>query len=334
MRATVAFAITIFLAALVVGAQGGAQQQQQPQQPPPQQQQQPPPPPQQQQQQPPPQQQQQQPPPQQQPQPPQPQPPAPPPPGTPTKPLVPVAASTMAAAPENYVGEFVSLAGTVEQSVAKLAFTVDQDAKKSTGKDVLVLMRHLSGTIEPSTYVTVIGQVVKLDSAEIAAKFKDWAVELPADATAKFSGKPIVLASSVINVAGIDVMRRLPPPMTADEEAYSKIMKQVGTANAAMRKGLEGSDMKLAAENAVILRQSFTQAEAFWKGRGRNDAVTWAQDAKKLSDTIHRAAVAGKWDEVKTSATTLGQACQSCHAAYRERFDDGSFRIKKPPTTN
>jgi cytochrome c556 len=306
MRATAALAITIFLAALTVGAQGGAQQQQQQQQS-------------QQQQQPQPQQQQ--------------PPPTPPPPGTPTKPLVPVAASTMAAAPENYLGEFVSLAGTVEQSVSKFAFTVDQDARKSTGKEVLVLMRHLSGTIDPQTYVTVIGQVVKLDSAEIAAKFKDWAVELPADATAKFGGKPVVLATSVINVSGIDVTRRLPPPMTADEEAYSKIMKQVGTANAAMRKGLEGSDVKLAAENAVILRQSFTQAETFWKGRGRNDAVTWSQDARKLSDTIHRAAVAGKWEEVKASATTLGQACQSCHAAYRERFDDGSFRIKKPPTT-
>src|SRR5687768_1954655 len=74
-------------------------------------------------------------------------PPAPPPPGTPTKPLVPLAASTFAATPEKYVGEFVSLTGTVEQSVAKLAFTVDQDAKKTTGKDILVLMRNLSGTI-------------------------------------------------------------------------------------------------------------------------------------------------------------------------------------------
>jgi hypothetical protein len=294
MRAIPAVAVTMLLASFVAGAQGGAGGQQQPPAPPP---------------------------------------PAPPP-GTPTKPLVPLAASTFAAAPEKYVGEFVSLTATVEQSVAKLAFTVDQDAKKTTGKDILVLMRNLSGTIDPNTYVTIVGQVVKLESSEIAAKFKDWAVELPADASSKFTGRPVVLASSVINVAGIDVTRRLPPPMTADEEVLSKIMKQVGSANAALRKGLEGSDVKLAAENAVILRQSFTQVESFWKARGRSDARGWAQDARKLSDTIHRAAVAGKWDEVKTSATTLGQACQTCHTTYRERFDDGSFRIKKPPTTN
>jgi cytochrome c556 len=304
MRAALALAVTIFLASLAVGAQGGgsgAQQQPTPPATPAQ---------------------------------PPAQPPAAPapPPGTPTKALVPIAASTLAANPEAYVGEFVSLTGTVEQSIGKMAFSVDQDAKKSTGKDIVVLMRHLSGTIDPQTYVTVIGQVVKYDAAEFASTFKEWADALPRDAAGSYAGKPVIIATSVINVAGIDVMRRLPPPMTAEEEAFQKIMKQVGSSNAALRKGMEASDVKLAAENAVLLRQSFTEAEAFWKRRSRNDAVTWAQDAKKLSDTIHRAAAAGKWDEVKTSATTLGQTCQSCHAAHRERFDDGSYRIKKPTT--
>ena len=309
MRAALALAVTIFLASLAVGAQGGGggtQQQPTPPATPAQPPAQPPAPP-----------------------------PAapPPPPGTPTKALVPIAASTLAAKPEAYVGEFVSLTGTVEQSIGKMAFSVDQDPKKSTGKDVVVLMRHLSGTIDPQTYVTIIGQVVKYDPAEFTTTFKEWADALPRDVAASYTGKPVVIATSVINVAGIDVMRRLPPPMTAEEEAYQKIMKQVGSSNAALRKGMEASDVKLASEHAVLLRQSFSEAEAFWKKRSRNDAVTWSQDAKKLSDTIHRAAAAGKWDEVKTAATTLGQTCQSCHAAHRERFDDGSFRIKKPTTT-
>ena len=305
MRAALALAVTIFLASLAVGAQGGGGGTQQ-QPTPPATPAQPPAPP---------------------------AAPPPPPPGTPTKALVPIAASTLAAKPEAYVGEFVSLTGTVEQSIGKMAFSVDQDPKKSTGKDVVVLMRHLSGTIDPHTYVTVIGQVVKYDPAEFSTTFKEWADALPREAAGSYTGKPVVIATSVINIAGIDVMRRLPPPMTAEEEAFQKIMKQVGSSNAALRKGMEASDVKLAAENAVLLRQSFTEAEAFWKRRSRSDAVTWAQDAKKLSDTIHRAAVAGKWDEVKASATTLGQTCQSCHAAHRERFDDGSFRIKKPTTT-
>jgi cytochrome c556 len=297
MRAVLAVAVTIVLASFAVGAQGGGGGSQQPPAAPP-----------------------------------APAPP-PPPPGTPTKPLVPVAASTLAAKPDAYLEEFVSLTGAVEQSIGKMAFSVDQDKAKSTGKEVVVLMRHLSGTIDPQSYVTVIGQVVKYDPAEFNTKFKDWAGALPPDAASNYSGRPVVIATSVINAAGIDVMRRLPPPMTADDQAYQKIMKQVGTANAALRKGMEASDVKLATENAAILRQAFSETESFWKRRDQDDAVTWAQDAKKLSESIHRSAAAGKWDEVKTSATTLGQACQSCHAAHRERFDDGSFRIKKPTTT-
>ena len=296
MRAALAVAVTVLLASLAVGAQGGgASAQQKP--------------------------------------PAAPTPPPPPPPGTPTKALVPIAASTLAARAGDYVGEFVSLTGAIERSIGKMAFSVDQDPQKSTGKEVVVLMRHLSGTIDPQTYVTIIGQVVKYDPTEFADKFKDWAEALPADAASKYTGTPVVIATSVINVAAVDVMRRPPPPMTADEEAYQKIMKQVGSANAALRKSLEASDVKLATENAAILRQAFAETESFWKRRSRNDASTWAQDAKKISETIHRAAAAGKWDEVKASATTLGQTCQSCHAAHRERFDDGSFRIKKPATT-
>jgi cytochrome c556 len=30
----------------------------------------------------------------------------------------------------------------------------------------------------------------------------------------------------------------------------------------------------------------------------------------------------------KTSVTPLGGACASCHGKYRERMDDGTFRLK------
>jgi cytochrome c556 len=258
----------------------------------------------------------------------------PPAPGVPTKAIVPVAASTLGNNPDPYYGEFVSVTGTVEQTISKLAFSVDQDAKKSTGKEVLVLTRHMNAAVEPNGYVTIVGQLVKFDPAEVGAKFKEFAADVPGDVAQKYLGRPAIIASSVITATGLDVTRRLPPPMTAEEEALSKLMKQVGSANGALRKAIEGSDAKVATENAAILRQTFTQVESFWKDRKRNDASTWAADAKKLSEGIHRAAAAGKWDEVKASATTLGQACQTCHTTYRERYDDGSFRIKRPPTAS
>jgi cytochrome c556 len=261
-------------------------------------------------------------------QPPTPQPPPPPPPGTPTKPLVPVAASTMASKPDAYVGEWVSLGGAVERTAGDRVFSVDQDRTKATGREIVVIMRNVSGKVEPNTYVTVVGEVIKLDPAELKAR--SFTGEVPPDVMSTFANRPVVLATNVITPGGIDVARRLPPPMTAEEEAYQKIMKQVGSANGALRKAIEGSDAKLARDNAAALKQAFSQAESFWNRKDRDDAKGWAQDARRIAESIDRAAAAGRWDEVKTHAGSLGKTCATCHGAYRERFDDGSYRIKLP----
>lgn len=253
-------------------------------------------------------------------------------PGAAPRALIPVAASTLADNPDPYYGEHVTLAGAVEQSLSRLAFSVDQDKAKSTGTDVLVLTQRLNDAVDLNTYVTVIGEVVRFEPDDIARKAKDYTLDLEPDVLAKYRGRPAILATAVINAAGIDLAMRLPPPMTAEEEVYAKIMKQVGPANAALRKAIEGMDANLARENAAVLKQAFTQTVEFWKAKGKGDATAWAQDARKLAEAIDRAAAGGTWDEVKASAGTLGQACQSCHTAYRERFDDGSFRIR--PGTN
>lgn len=251
-----------------------------------------------------------------------------PPPGTPTKSLVPVAASTLAAHPDRYYGEYVSLTGVVDQTLSKLTFSVDQDRAKSADKVVLVLAPRLNEPVNLNTYVTVIGEVVRFDPAEIPNKSKNHTLDLSPDVAEKYRGQPAILATSVVNAAGVDVAMRLPPPMTAEEEAYSKLMKQIGPANAGIRKAIEGTDTNLAKEHAAVLKQVFTQTEAFWKKKGKADAIGWAQEARKAIDAIDQAAVAGKWDEVKTSATAMGQTCNRCHSVYRERFDEGSFRIK------
>jgi cytochrome c556 len=248
---------------------------------------------------------------------------------TPTsKAIVPVAASTLAASPDRYYGEPVSVTGAVERSLSRLAFSIDQDSKSSTGHDILVLARILNSPVEPGTYVTVLGQAVRFSQEEIATKAKDYITDLPVDVVESFRGRPAILATAVINHAGVDLAMRLPPPMTADEAAHAKIMKQVGPANAALRKALEAKDGKLAHENAAMLRRAFAETGDFWRSRKRADAVDWARDAQKAVDAIDRLAAEGNWDEVKSSATALGQACQACHTAYRERYDDGSYRFK------
>jgi len=258
--------------------------------------------------------------------------PAAPAPGTPTKPYVPLAASTLADHPDSYYGEFVTVTGAVEQTLSKLAFSVDQDKTKSTGKDVIAVAPTLMEPVAPNTYVTIIGEVVHLDPAEIGKKgaelTKEYKIDLAPDVVSKYRGHPVVLAKSVITTAGVDVAKRPPPPPTAEEEALSKIMKQVGPANTALRGALDKTDMAVAKENANVLKQAFVQTEAFWKPKGKPEAAKFAEEARKLSESISAAIASGNWDEAKTHAGTLGQQCAGCHGQFRERMDDGTYRIK------
>src|SRR5262245_28377200 len=86
------------------------------------------------------------------------------------KPFVPLAASTLANKPDAYYGEMVSVTATVEQVLSKSAISIDQDKTKSTGKEILVLAPTMNGTVDLNTYVTVIGELMAFDPAEIAKK--------------------------------------------------------------------------------------------------------------------------------------------------------------------
>ena len=105
-------------------------------------------------------------------------------------------------------------------------------------------------------------------------------------------------------------------------------MKQLPPALAALRTGIDGSNAEAATKNAAVLKQGFTDTEAFWKPK-KAEPTQWAHDARVKVEGIQASIAAGKWDEAKATAGTLQQACGTCHNAYRERFDDGSFRIKK-----
>jgi cytochrome c556 len=254
---------------------------------------------------------------------------APPPPAnTPPKPLVPVAASSVAANPDPYVGEYVTMTGAVEANLTKTSFSVDQDKTKSTGKDVLVLAPTLQKQADANGYVTVIGQLIKFDEKEVAAKLKDYKIDMSPEDIAKFKGKPVVLATAVINNAGIDIAKKPIPPMNADELMLQKIMTKLPPAQAALRKTLDGKDAAAAKEQATLLKASFTEIEAFFKSKNNEEATKWAGEGKSHADAVLINLGINNIEAAKTSITPLGATCGSCHGKYRERMEDGTFRIK------
>jgi len=264
------------------------------------------------------------------------QPPAPTPPGTQPprppqpQPFVPIAANTLAANPDPYLGRNVSLTAAVDQRFGSTAFTVDQDKMKSGGQDVLVLAPLLNAPVEVNSYVTVIGEAVKFDSAAVAAKMKDAMPVLPPDVAAKYQGRAAIIAVSVINAAMTDLAKRLPPPMTAEEEALSRQMKQIGPGFNALRQAVTATNAAEVGAQAAVLKKGFTEAAAFWKGKPHPDAIRWTEDARRTADTIAAAAGRGDLEAVKTDVPKLQQLCTSCHTQYRERLDDGTYRFKPP----
>jgi len=271
---------------------------------------------------------------------------------TPAKPIVPVAANTIIANPDPYLGEYISLTAAVGEPLTKSTFSVDQHRSGGTGgpsgtdgsgvtggsggsaasggKDILIVAPTMTGTVEHGSYVTVLGELVKFDAEEIKKKTKNYSVDLPPDVIAKYKGKPVVVATAVVvNSTGVDIAKVAPPPLTAEEEAYQKVMRQVGPANTALRSAIDKMDGAAVKDQAVILSKAFAQTETFWKTKGKADAVGFAAEARKNADVITAAATAAKWDDIKAAAAPLGQQCASCHGVYRQRLDDGSFRIKE-----
>jgi hypothetical protein len=247
--------------------------------------------------------------------------------GAQPQPIVPVSVSVLTTLPDKYVGGPVSLTAAVEQRYGPTAFSIDQDSTKSTA-DVLVLAPVLTAPVEPNSYVTVIGEVVRFDLSQVTARMKDATPALPPEVVEKYRGRPAIIATSVINNAMTDLAKRLPPPLTPEERALNIAMKQIGPSFNALRQSVTASSAADVKAQAMILNQAFTDAAAFWKTKPHVDAIQLTEDAKRESGAIADAAGRSDWDAVKASVPKLQSTCANCHAAYRERLDDGSYRYR------
>ena len=79
----------------------------------------------------------------------------------------------------------------------------------------------------------------------------------------RYQGRPAILATAVVNAALFDFAKRLPPPMTPQEEAFDKVMKRIGPAFSDLLTAAGGSDAAASAGHAKVLMAAFTEADAF-----------------------------------------------------------------------
>jgi cytochrome c556 len=247
---------------------------------------------------------------------------------------LPIATNTIVENPDAYYGKRVTISAGVEQILSKTAFVIDQrkavGAKEVTaiGKPILVIAPYLSGPLDRTHYVLIRGEIMKLDQAAITRLAADYTLDRVFEIAAKYQGQPVLVATSVRNSMYAEVGAKPPPPLTAEEVSLGAAMKTIGPAIAALRTAVQDSKADAVSQSAAKLKPAFTQTETIWDDLGQSSAAEWAREALAHSASIERAAAAGNWDVVKSSAGALNKLCQNCHGIYRERLEDGTFRIK------
>jgi cytochrome c556 len=140
-------------------------------------------------------------------------------------------------------------------------------------------------------------------------------------------GQPVLVASSVLNSTYVELAKKPLPPPTPADVALTSAMKTISPAFNALRTAAQDSKADVVKTNLAALTPAFAQAEKTLTEL-KHAGVARVREAATQVASIETALAAGNWDAVKSSADALNRTCQSCHTAYRERQDDGTFRIK------
>lgn len=244
---------------------------------------------------------------------------------------VPVAANTLASGPDAFYGQVVSVTAPVDRTISPTAFVLSGRLKNAgrPAPDVLVIVPTLTAPPAPGTHVTIVGTALRFDPAEMARRAADYRFDVEPAMLSRYEGGPAILATVVMNAAFVDLAKRVPPPLTPEEDAFDKVMKRVGPAFNELRAAAGASNAAATGEHARVLQAAFADVEAFWKKRGAADARNWTGTARTQLTALERAAGAGNWEQVKTAVAEVNRSCSACHTAYRERLEDGTFRLRK-----
>jgi hypothetical protein len=246
----------------------------------------------------------------------------------------PTATNAIVDHPDAFYGRQVTVSAGVEQMLSKTAFLIDQRRAIGTsevtavGKPVLVIAPYLSAALEEHRYVLVRGDLMKFDLPAILKTAADYTLDLPVEVAMKYQGRPVLIATSVLSARSTELARKPIPPPRPEEVSLSSAMKAINPAFTALRSALDDSKTDVVAQNLMKLQPALTQAEAVWDDLGQSAAAEWTREARARTLEIGHAAASGNWEAAKGAAGKLNTLCQNCHGAYRDRLEDGSFRLR------
>jgi hypothetical protein len=127
---------------------------------------------------------------------------------------LPVATNTIVDAPDRYYGKLVTVSAGVQRMLSKTTFLLDQQKVVGTsnviamGKPILVIAPDLTESFDPSTYLLVRGEVVKLDGVALARLAPGYTLDLAAEIGEKYQAKPVLVANSLINSRYVELVKK------------------------------------------------------------------------------------------------------------------------------
>lgn len=148
----------------------------------------------------------------------------------------------------------------------------------------------------------------------------------------------LLLAIAVL-VAAVSITAQGPPSPTPAPSGITsartwtdadldKIMKEVGSTVALLRKSVDGQNAEMAKQQSDKLELLFEDVDDFFNARNVRDAADIADDAAEHADHVEDAADEKDFTKAAEHLKMLQSACAACHGKYRDKAADGSYRIK------
>src|SRR5262245_5970778 len=101
--------------------------------------------------------------------------------GPQASPIVPVATLALSTRPDQYAGATVSVTAAVAHVYGATASSIAQANSREGAPEILVVTPVLTAPLAPGASVTIIGDVIRFDMANLASRMKDAAPVLSTD---------------------------------------------------------------------------------------------------------------------------------------------------------
>jgi cytochrome c556 len=113
-----------------------------------------------------------------------------------------------------------------------------------------------------------------------------------------------------------------------NHEEFEKSMKAAGATFGPLNKSIAAGAFDDVAAGAKKMEAVFATSEKFWTERGTADAIQWSKDGGAAAKALSAAAAAKDADAAKAAFGKAAATCKGCHAAHREKLEDGTYKIK------